>query len=35
VHDVLLAAAAIDLDASVVTADRGFSRFEGLRVSYL
>jgi len=31
VPDALLAAIAFDLDAELVTADRGFARFEGLR----
>ena len=32
VHDGLLAAACIDFGATLVTSDRGFSRFAGLRV---
>ena len=35
VHDGLLAAAAIDMDATLVTADQGFTRFAGLRIQRL
>ncbi len=35
VHDGLLAAAAIDLGATLVTFDRGFSRFDGLALQLL
>jgi toxin-antitoxin system PIN domain toxin len=31
VPDAYLAALALDLDAELITADRGFARFEGLR----
>ncbi len=32
IQDIYLAAAAIDLNATMVTADHGFARFEGLRM---
>lgn len=35
IHDALLAAACIDWQATLVTSDRGFQRFEGLRVELL
>ena len=35
VHDGLLAAAAIDMGATLVTADRGFTMFAGLRTQLL
>ena len=35
VHDALLAAAALDLGATLVTSDRGFGRFAGLRVAWV
>lgn len=35
VHDGLLAAAAIDMGATLVTADRGFARFAGLHLQLL
>ena len=35
VHDALLAAAALDLGATLVTSDRGFGRFVGLRVEWV
>lgn len=35
VHDALLAAAAIDLGATLVTGDRGFERFPDLRVDWV
>jgi hypothetical protein len=34
VPDAYLAALALDLDAELVTADRGFARFQGLRWRY-
>jgi toxin-antitoxin system PIN domain toxin len=34
IPDTYLAAAAIDLNATLVTADRGFARFDGLRWSH-
>lgn len=34
-HDALLAAAAIELGATLVTFDRGFTRFDGLRLRVL
>ena len=35
VHDALLAAAVIDLGATLVTGDRGFERFPDLRVAWV
>ena len=35
VHDALLAAACLDLDASILTADKGFLKYPGLRVHLL
>lgn len=35
IHDGLLAAACLDMNATLVTSDRGFGRFEGLRVELL
>lgn len=35
VHDGLLAAAAIDMGATLVTSDQGFTRFAGLRIQRL
>jgi uncharacterized protein len=35
VHDGLLAAAALDVGASLVTSDKGFGRFEDLRVEWI
>lgn len=34
-HDGLLAAACLDLDATLVTSDRGFARFDRLKVQYV
>ena len=35
VHDALLAAAALDLGATLITSDRGFERFADLRVHWV
>ena len=35
VHDALLAAAALDMGATLVTSDRGFERFADLRVHWV
>lgn len=35
VHDALLAAAALDLGATLVTSDRGFERYANLRIQWV